>query len=70
MQLQPTFTNLYYLSLAYRLTGDDKKAMELVERDAKLPPVAAGNDMERTAFYSWDMTRFALRAGTLTWSSN
>jgi tetratricopeptide (TPR) repeat protein len=57
----PTFTHWYYLSLAHRLSGQDQEAIAAVEEAAKLPPATSEDDFEITAFYLWDMARYALQ---------
>jgi len=61
VKADPTFTHWYYLSQAYRWAGLDSEALAAVVAASNLPAAATPNDFEITAFYLWDMSRFALQ---------
>jgi hypothetical protein len=56
----PTFTHFYYLSVLDRLANRDAEAIAAIEDAFKQPIAAAEDDPSPTAFYIWDMARFAL----------
>ncbi|MCL2641436.1 MAG: hypothetical protein FWD53_11360 [Phycisphaerales bacterium] len=61
VQANPSFTHWYYLSVAYRWAGRDAEALAAIEEASKLPAVVSKEDFDKTAFFLWDMGRFALR---------